>query len=110
MVYSKIILWHSPLGKGETDSLYAKHQTASRCSEWSTYHERYRYGNLLEGRRKTTGFVVSCKTVELCLVPNRMQFAWTGVKGSRPGRTGVTVLPRGDIGDLRRALATVQGR
>ena len=33
-----------------------------------------------------------------------------GVKGSRPGRTGVTVLPRGDAGGLRRALAILQGR
>jgi len=33
-----------------------------------------------------------------------------GVKGSRPDRTGVTVLPRGDIGDLRSALAILQGR
>jgi len=33
-----------------------------------------------------------------------------GVKGSRPGRTGFTVLLRGDIGDLRRALAILQER
>jgi hypothetical protein len=32
-----------------------------------------------------------------------------GVKGSRPGRTGVTVLPRGDTGDLKRAPAILQG-
>ena len=31
--------------------------------------------------------------------------AYVGVKGSRPGRTGVTVSPRGDIGGLRRAVA-----
>ena len=73
VVYFKIIFRHSPLGKGETDSLYTKQQRASPCSEWSIN----RYGNLLEGRRKTTGFVAPCKTVEFSLVLNRMQFAWT---------------------------------
>jgi len=34
----------------------------------------------------------------------------SGVKSSRPDSTGVTVLPRGDIGGLRRALAILQGR
>jgi len=33
-----------------------------------------------------------------------------GVKGSRPGRTGVTRLPRGDNGGLRGAPAILQGR
>jgi len=33
-----------------------------------------------------------------------------GVKGSRLGHTGVTVLPRGDTGGLRRALAILQGQ
>jgi len=32
-----------------------------------------------------------------------------GVKGSWPGRTGVTVLPRGDTDGLRRALVILQG-
>jgi len=33
-----------------------------------------------------------------------------GVKGSRPGRTGVTRLPRSDTGGLTGALAILQGR
>jgi len=33
-----------------------------------------------------------------------------GVKGSQPGCTGVTMLPRGDTGGLRRVLAILQGR
>jgi len=33
-----------------------------------------------------------------------------GVKGSQPGCTRVTVLPRGDIGGLRRAPAILQGQ
>jgi hypothetical protein len=32
-----------------------------------------------------------------------------GIKGSRPGRTGVITLPRGDINGLRTALAILQG-
>jgi len=33
-----------------------------------------------------------------------------GVKESRPGHIGFTVLARGDIGGLRRAQAVLQGR
>ena len=32
-----------------------------------------------------------------------------GAKGSRPGRTGVTMVPRGAIGDLSGALTIPQG-
>jgi len=39
-----------------------------------------------------------------------MSFLHFGVKGSRPGCNAVTVLLRGDIGDLRRALVILQGR
>jgi hypothetical protein len=51
----------------------------------------------------------------ICVRPekNRLyccdRFRWMGVKGSWPGRTGVTMLPRGDIEGPWRALAVLLG-
>ena len=44
-----------------------------------------------------------------CVKSGLPEVAVPGVKDSQPGRTGVTVLPRGDTGGLRRAPAILQG-